>query len=368
MVNQNIHQTNFVNNIKFLQNFKNLKIIVTGSTGFKGAWLCFWLNLLGAKVIGIGLQPEKGAKVLNKLLIEKKIKQYILDIRNIDYLDRVIKKEKPDAIIHLAAQSIVSYSFYNPLETFKTNIIGSANILQLTKKYKIKSLVYITSDKCYLNLNKGKPFKESDVLGGQDNYSASKASAEILFNAFHNSYFLNENKNLTAVTARAGNVIGGGDFKENRIVPDIIRAVESKRPLIIRNPKATRPWQHVLEPLKGYLLLTDKILNKKLKKSLVPNWNFGPQPTNAKKVIEVVRNILSYFNEEKKIIIKNNFIYESQLLSLNIKKAKKELNWEPSLNFLDTMSLTANWYKNYIEEKNLSKITQEQIEFYLSIK
>jgi len=357
-----------VNSIKFLQNFKNLKILVTGSTGFKGAWLCFWLHQIGAKVIGIGLKPEKGAKVLNKLLLDKKIKQYILDIRRIDYLDRVIKKEKPNAIIHLAAQSIVSHSFYKPLETFTTNIIGSANILQLTKKYKIKSLVYITSDKCYLNLNKGKPFRESDVLGGQDNYSASKASAEILFNSFHNSYFLHENQHLTAVTARAGNVIGGGDFKENRIVPDIIRALEKKRSLIIRNPKATRPWQHVLEPLKGYLILTEKILNKKLKKDIVPTWNFGPQPANAKRVIEVVKSILSYFNQAKKIIIKKNFIYESQLLSLNIKKAKKELNWKPSLNFSDTMFLTANWYKNYIEDKNLAKITQEQIELYSSIK
>ena len=354
--------------LKFLKNFKNLKILVTGSTGFKGSWLSFWLSQLGSKVVGVGLKPENEAKIFHNLALKQKIKQYIVDIRKFNHLDRIIKIEKPDAIIHLAAQSIVSESYLNPIETFTTNIIGSANILQLTRKYNVNSLVYVTSDKCYLNLDGGKPFKENDTLGGKDNYSSSKASAEILFNSFHNSYFLKDKNYLSAVTARAGNVIGGGDFKQNRIVPDIIRSILNNKDLIIRNPNATRPWQHVLEPLRGYLLLTDKTLNQKLKKNTIPNWNFGPQPHNAKKVIKVANEILYFLGKNKKIIIKQNIFEESKLLSLNIKKAKKELNWVPILNFEDTMYLTASWYKSFFNKEKLSSITEKQIEFYLSKK
>ena len=262
------------NQNSFLNNYKNLKVLVTGSTGFKGAWLSFWLNIIGAKVVGIGLKPEKGSIIFSALNLQNKIKQYFVDIRNFNNLNKIVKKEKPDIIFHLAAQSIVSTSFEKPLETFETNVIGSTNILETVRINKIPNLVYITSDKCYLNLDKQGSYKEDDILGGIDNYSSSKASAELVFNSYYQSYF--KNKFLTVGSARAGNVIGGGDFKKNRIVPDIINSLKKNKPIILRNPNATRPWQHVLEPLSGYLLLGSKLINKELKKNFDPNWNFGP--------------------------------------------------------------------------------------------
>ena len=212
-----------------INNFKNLKVVVTGSTGFKGAWLSHWLYMLGAKVVGIGLRPEKGSVLFKELNLQKKINQNFLDIQNFNKLNYVIKKNKPDLIFHLAAQSIVSKGYEEPLENFGTNIIGSTNILETVRLNKIPNLVYITSDKCYLNLNKGESFKESDFLGGFDNYSASKASAEIIFSSYFHSYF--KKKYLHTVSARAGNVIGGGDFKKNRVIPDIIKSLVKKKKL-----------------------------------------------------------------------------------------------------------------------------------------
>jgi len=199
---------------------------VTGSTGFKGAWLCFWLAQLGAKVSGVGLRAEKDSIAFKSLDLDKKIKQYYFDITNFKKLDNIIKKKKPNIVFHLAAQSIVSLSYKEPIKTFQTNIIGSANVLESVKRNKIKGLVFITSDKCYLNVNKKTSYKETDILGGLDNYSSSKASAEIIFHSYFKSY--DKNKYLSAASARAGNVIGGGDLKKDRIVPDVIRGLISK--------------------------------------------------------------------------------------------------------------------------------------------
>ena len=191
----------------FKNNYKNLKVLVTGSTGFKGSWLCFWLNKIGSKVVGIGLKPEKNSIIFKELSLEKKITQYFINIENLNKINQIIKKEKPDIIFHLAAQSIVSESFRLPLETIKTNSLGSANILEAVKNNKVKNLVFITSDKCYLNINTRNPYKETDYLGGHDIYSSSKAAAEILFHSFHDSFFKKINNKLKKVTARAGNVI-----------------------------------------------------------------------------------------------------------------------------------------------------------------
>ena len=210
--------------LKFLELYKNKKILVTGSSGFKGSWLCFWLHLLKANVVGISLKIDIQAKLFNALGLKKKIIQYNVDIKNFKKLNNIIKKEKPDIIFHLAAQSIVSESFKNPLSTFNTNIIGSANVLESVRKNRIKNLVFITSDKCYLNVEKKKGYKENDKLGGHDNYSSSKASAELIFDSYSSSFFKNDY--LQHATARAGNVIGGGDFKINRILPDIIKSLK----------------------------------------------------------------------------------------------------------------------------------------------
>ncbi len=352
-------------NNSFLKSYKNLKVLVTGSTGFKGAWLCNWLYLCGSKIIGVGLKPEKDSIIFNSLDLKKKIKQYYIDIKYFNKINYIIKNEKPDIIFHLAAQSIVSSSYIDPLNTFNTNITGSLNILESVRVNKIPNLVYITSDKCYLNIDKKGSYKESDYLGGFDNYSSSKASAEIVFNSYFHSYFKKEN--LSTVSARAGNVIGGGDFKKDRIVPDVIKSLKNKKTIYLRNPNATRPWQHVLEPLSGYLLLGDKLINKELKNKFLPSWNFGPFKKNCKKVNFIVNLLVKEWGDKKqKVVIKKNKEFEeSKLLSLNIQKAKKELSWEPRLSLNETINLTIDWYKYFFLKRKTEKISNYQIEYFL---
>jgi len=352
----------------FKDTYKNLKVLVTGSTGFKGSWLCFWLKKLGANVVGVGLKPEKTNILFNSLRLEKKIDQHILDIRNYKTLNNIIKKEKPDITFHLAAQSIVSESYKEPLSTIEINTLGSTNLLEIIKNNNLKNLVFITSDKCYLNQDLNKAFKEEDILGGHDIYSSSKASAELIFHSYHKSFFKNNFKHLKKVTARAGNVIGGGDFKENRIIPDLFRSIKNKKKLLIRNPNSTRPWQHVLEPLSGYLLLGKKILEKKISNKTFPSWNFGPEKKNCKKVIEIIKMFYDYLNVPDNYFIKKKIlrIEESKLLSLNINKAKNELNWLPTLSLNESINLTSDWYLSYLSEGQLERVTEDQIEFFSS--
>ena len=350
---------------KILSIYKNKKIIITGSTGFKGSWLCFWLHLLNANIVGISLRPEKNSILYKKLRINKKIRQYFLNIQDLNKLDKIIKKEKPDLIIHLAAQSIVSSSYQDPINTIKTNVVGSANILETVKKNNVKNLLYITSDKCYLNKDEKLIYKESDRLGGEDLYSASKASAEIIFNAYIKSFF-SKNKKINYATARAGNVIGGGDMKKDRIVPDIMRSLIKKTKLIIRSPSAVRPWQHVLEPLHGYLILGNYLMTSKLNNKIVPNWNFGPNINNIKSVKEIAKKSLKLWNVKKNILFKNDKKFkEVNYLMLNSNKAKKEIFWKPKLNFDDTMKLTVDWYKSFHKNENLEEVTKHQIQFFL---
>jgi len=352
--------------IKKLQTYRNLKVIVTGSTGFKGSWLCYWLYLLNAKVVGVALKPEKNSILFKKLLLSKKIKQIYLNINNFSKLNQIIKKEKPDIIFHLAAQSVVSEGYIDPLETIKTNVLGSTNILETVRLNKIKNLIYITSDKCYLNDGRKTSYFENDILGGEDLYGVSKACAELTFEAYSKSFFL-KNKKLAYATTRAGNVIGGGDMKKDRIVPDVIKALKNKTPLIIRSPNATRPWQHVLEPISGYLKLGELLVNKKLSNLIKPNWNFGPNTLNCKPVLQVVKEVISCWGEEKKInIIKNKKFKEADLLMISNHKAKKELDWSPSLNFKETVKMTVEWYKNCFFENNVEMITRKQIEYFSS--
>jgi len=353
-----------MNNYSFLKNYKNLKVLVTGSTGFKGSWLTFWLNKLGAKVIGVGLKPEKNFILYEQLKLKKKIFQYVVNIENYKNLNNIVKKEKPDIVFHLAAQSIVSESFKKPLNTITSNVLGSANVLEVVRINKIKSLVYVTSDKCYLNQGFKKNYKETDKLGGFDNYSSSKASAEILFHSYFQSFF-KDSKDIHAGTVRAGNVIGGGDFKENRIIPDFFRAFSKKKTLLIRNPKSTRPWQHVVEPLSGYLKLGHLLLNKRVDQDFYPSWNFGPHKVNCKEVTEIIKMFCNYLSIKKNFkVLKNNTMAEANFLSLDIKKSKKELNWKPKLTLSECVKYTSDWYKNYFLKNNLETLTNQQIEEY----
>jgi CDP-glucose 4,6-dehydratase len=348
--------------------YKNLKVLVTGSTGFKGSWLCFWLNLLEAKVIGVGLKPEKDSIIFKKLKLKKKIKQFYLNIVDFKKLNKIIKKEKPDIIFHLAAQSIVSESFISPLKTINFNVVGSSNILESCRINKIKNLVYITSDKCYLNDNRKKSYRENDRLGGKDVYSSSKAASEIIFFSYYKSFF-NKNKTVKYASARAGNVIGGGDMKKDRIVPDIIKSIMKKKSIFLRNPKAIRPWQHVLESLYGYLILGNFLINNKLSKNIIPNWNFGPNSSNYKNVLNLTKKIIFNWNLKNKVIkIKKENFQESSILKLNNQKAQKELKWKPKLNFNQTLKLTVDWYKALKNNDKLEKITEKQIAFFLKKK
>ncbi len=354
--------------IRLKKIYKNKKVLVTGSTGFKGSWLCFLLNLLGSNVIGIGKLPEKGSIIFNSLRLKKKIKQYYVDIVDLKKLDKIIKKEKPNIIFHLAAQSVVSESYNQPIQNYSTNVMGSINVLECVKNNQIKNLVYITSDKCYQNFEKKSGYKETDYLGGHDNYSASKACAEIAFHAYNNSYF--KSKKHSYVTARAGNVIGGGDFKINRIIPDIIKSLGKNKNILIRNPGAVRPWQHVLEPISGYLLLGSKLMKRKLNSKLYPSWNFGPYSRNCKSVLYIANYILkSWYQNKKKIIFhKKNKFSESKILKLNISKAKKELGWKPTLDLNTSLNLTVDWYKSFFLKKDMTNITKKQIEYFFQKK
>ena len=348
-----------------LNNYKNLKVLVTGSTGFKGSWLSYWLHSLGANIIGVGLKTEKDFILFKKLNLRKKIKQYTIDINDFNKLNKIVKKEKPDIIFHLAAQSIVSLSYKKPLKTFQSNIQGSVNILECFRLNKIPAMVLITSDKCYLNLDLKKSYKETDRLGGLDNYSSSKASAEIVFASYFHSFFKFNQKHLSIASARAGNVIGGGDMKSNRLIPDVIKSIKHNKKITIRNPKSTRPWQHVLEPLSGYLILGLKLLNKRLSNTLHPSWNFGPEKKNCKNVNIMVKKILNIWPIQKKVKHKESKMHESKFLSLNIEKAKKELSWKPKLSFDETIELTIDWYKAYLENNDMEKITSNQIKSYM---
>ncbi len=352
--------------MKELEIYKNLKVVVTGSTGFKGSWLCFWLSSLKSNVVGIALKPEPGSVIFDQLGLKKKIKQIYLDINNFEKLNKVIKKEKPDIIFHLAAQSIVSLSFLKPTETIMTNVLGSTNILETVRRNKVKNLVYITSDKCYLNDGRSTAYYENDILGGEDPYSVSKACAELVFQTYFNSLLINSEK-LNYATTRAGNVIGGGDMKKDRIVPDVIKSLKYNTELVIRSPDSTRPWQHVLEPLSGYLLLGSLLINKKLSYKLKPNWNFGPSTTNCKTVLQVTKKIISIWGTKKNITIKSNKKFkEAGLLMLNNKKAKKELNWSPKLSFDETILMTVDWYKSFFKRKNIERVSAEQIQYFSS--
>ncbi len=347
--------------IKDLNFFKNKKVLITGHTGFKGSWLSFIMIQSGAKVMGIS-DKIQNKELFSQLNVKKKIyKHEIVNITDFKKLSQKIKNFEPEIVFHLAAQAIVSDSYINPLNTFNTNIMGSINLLQSCLKVKsIKSIIYVTSDKCYENNGWVWGYKETDSLGGVDPYSASKASAEIIFSSFLRSYIENNNK-LGAASVRAGNVIGGGDWSKDRLVPDIIRSLKKSSPIVIRNPNSTRPWQHVLEPLSGYILLAKKLYREPKKYS--GSWNFGPNNNDNMNVQEITKEFIKSFGKGKMIIKKNkNFGHEASLLQLNCDKANRILGWNSRWNTLQTIQKVAEWYK-YNDLKK-SEITKIQINEY----
>ncbi len=345
--------------------FEGKRIFITGHTGFKGSWLTYLLTEVGADVTGFALPPTEQNNNFDLLNLKNKINHSVGDIRNFDLLRDQLIKNNPEIIFHMAAQAIVSKSYEKTVETFETNIMGSINVLESLKHLSdIKSLVYITSDKCYENVEKDEGYVESDILGGADPYSASKAAAEIVYSSYRRSFF-NKRNNFGSASVRAGNVIGGGDWSKNRIIPDCIRSIEDDVPLILRNPESTRPWQHVLEPISGYLSIAKALLQDPKKYS--GSWNFGPNPKDIKTVKNVAEKFFSYLNSgEIKIKKDDKAFHEAVLLQLNCEKAKKRIGWQARWRFEKTIDETAKWYKFLMEGGSAEEITKNQIKDYFN--
>ncbi len=336
--------------------FKNKKILITGHTGFKGAWLSYYLYLLGADVMGISLKPKIKPSLYEILNLKNKIKSNFINILDKKSLQKKIINFEPNIIFHLAAQAIIKESYNNPINTWSTNLIGSIHILEIIRNLKRPcTCVIITSDKCYKNLEKKNGYKENDILGGDDPYSASKAAAELAFKSYFNSFLKNTKHRI--VTARAGNVIGGGDWSMNRIIPDCVKYKINNKKVKIRNPNASRPWQHVIEILNGYLKLAKKLSEDK--KLNGQSFNFGPKNTEIVPVKNILEHIKNNWEGFKWIKSRNLIKNETKMLVLNTKKAERILNWKTRLNVRAATILTIEWYKIFYQKKKNKKIITE---------
>lgn len=368
------------------QFFHNKKILITGHTGFKGAWLYTMLESFGAGVYGFALLPNSTEDLSSLLGIDKSERSFIGDICDYVALENVILKIKPEIIFHLAAQSLVLTSYAQPAETFKTNVIGTLNLLEILRKNNLDSVVVnVTTDKCYANFDSGVPFQEGDSLGGNDPYSASKAMVEILSNSYYQSFFKPkevpekeydkkieielQSSHPRLATVRAGNVIGGGDWNENRLVPDFVRFLSRNEEIVLRNPASTRPWQFVLEPLYAYCLLAYKLSLEDGSK-YCSAWNIGPDEDSCVSVLELTRIFLSKWGsgDYKLDESSSTKAKEAKLLMLDASKAKLELGWRPVLSIEQAISMTALWYKVFLEKKSeIKDFTYSQIEDFLAL-
>jgi CDP-glucose 4,6-dehydratase len=345
--------------------YNKKKVLVTGHTGFKGSWLSIWLNELGANVVGYALSPNTNPNHFEASSLDKVIKSYIGDVRNYEELENVIKTEKPEIIFHLAAQPLVGLSYKDPRLTYETNVMGTVNLLDIVRNVDfVKEVVIITTDKCYQNNEWVWGYRENDRLGGHDPYSSSKACAELVTSAFRSSFF--QNRNIRIVTARAGNVIGGGDWSLNRIVPDCVKAFSQNNPIKLRNPNSVRPWQHVLESLSGYLLLGSKISENK---EFADSWNFGPMSQKYFTVGELVKEFIKHWNLNETSFIESeeSTFHETNVLKLDCSKAKQLLNWESIWDFEKTIEETSLWYKSfYYDKSDVYQLSVSQIKNYIS--
>ena len=349
--------------------YKGKRILITGHTGFKGSWLSVWLHELGAEVIGVAKDPitQKDNYVLSG--VGEKIKADLrADIRDGQRMKEIFQEYKPEIVFHLAAQPLVRLSYEIPVETYETNVLGTINILEAIRMTdSVKVGIMITTDKCYENKEQVWGYRENEPMGGYDPYSSSKGAAEIAINSWRRSFFNPEQYELhgkSIASVRAGNVIGGGDWALDRIILDCIRALEANKPIEIRSPKAIRPWQHVLEPLSGYMLLAQKMWDEPVK--YCEGWNFGPHLESIIPVWNVASMVIeNYGKGELKDLSDPNALHEAKLLILDISKARFQLGWEPKMNIEQCVALTVNWYKSYSRGK-VYNLCVEQIEKYIN--
>ncbi|MCE0558575.1 CDP-glucose 4,6-dehydratase [Motilimonas sp. E26] len=348
--------------------YKDRKVLITGHTGFKGTWLTTWLLDLGANICGISKDIPTKPSMFEELALQEKIEHHFCDVRDLEKLSSIVNDFKPDFLFHLAAQPIVSLSYKDPIDTISSNVIGTANVLEILRKYDQECYaVIITSDKCYENVEWVWGYKETDHLGGKDIYSGSKGAAEVIFHAYQQSFFKDPSSKVRVATGRAGNVIGGGDWAADRIVADCMRAWSQGEQVEIRCPEATRPWQHVLEPLSGYLALGQGLVEDN--RNHGEQYNFGPRAEQNHTVKELLYDLSSFWNFERTsdayLVTDNIPFHEAGLLKLNCDKALFNLKWEANLNYQQCIKFVSEWYyKFYNEDCDMLSFTIEQIRIY----
>ena len=334
--------------------WKGKKVYLTGHTGFKGSWLSLWLQNMGAIVKGYSLDVNTKPALFTKANVALDMQSEIGDIRDLNQITKSMLDFNPDVLIHMAAQPLVRYSYKNPIETYSTNVMGTVNVLESARKcINLKSIVSITTDKCYENTGVKTGYKENDPMGGHDPYSSSKGCTELVISAYRRSFF-NSKHTASLASARAGNVIGGGDWAEDRLIPDILRAFENSEPVIIRNPLSTRPWQHVLEPLSGYLILAQELfLNGN---EFAGGWNFGPKYEDCKPVSWILDKMVeSWGGNASWSLDKNNNPHEAEFLKLDCSKASSKLKWFPKWDLQYTLNSIVDWHRLYIDGNDIKK-------------
>ena len=347
--------------------YKGKRVLITGHTGFKGSWLCEWLLALGAEVHGFALPPPTRPSLFNQLKLAKRIQSHTIgDIRDLGEVVRVMRRVKPDFVFHLAAQPLVRFSYEKPVETFDTNVMGTVNVLEAVRRVSGHqvSIVCVTTDKCYENRETSRPYREDDPMGGYDPYSCSKGCDELLISSYRRSFFGSPNSPIWVASARAGNVIGGGDWAKDRIVPDCIRSLERGEPIPVRNKISTRPWQHVLEPLGGYLTLGTALAARERFDEVCGGFNFGPNPRANRSVKELVEELLKWKPGSWVDRSDPNAVHEAGLLNLDIRKAKRILGWKPKWDFKTTVEHTILWYAAVADGMDPMVATNEQIAEY----
>ena len=337
------------------------RVFLTGHTGFKGSWLSLWLVSLGVSVKGYALSPPTSPSLFNEAKVDSIIDSQIGDIRDQDALHESMTEFNPDILIHMAAQPLVRHSYDAPIETYEVNVIGTAKVLEVARSCpNLKSIVNITTDKCYENDERAEGYKEDDPMGGYDPYSSSKGCAELVASSYRRSFLQDQGVGLASV--RAGNVIGGGDWADDRLIPDILRSFEKKEPVVVRNPKATRPWQHVLEPLSGYLILAQKLYKDQEK--YAGGWNFGPNDQDAKSVDWILNKMTLKWPNSSWKLDKNSNPHEASFLKLDIAKAESRLNWKPVWELSHTLEKIIEWHQAWLNNENMQTICLSEIEEY----